>query len=84
MIQFTYYDDNDRNKDIYIPKINTTVNFDEDTDLIELFTELWRLARYAGYCPNRNTIKELVEVLEYRNLIEKESDLAIINEEDKE
>lgn len=83
MIQFTYYDDNDRSKNIYIPEINTVVNFDEDTDLIELFVELWRLARYAGYQPNRNTIKELVEALEYRNLIEKESNLVTINEEEE-
>ena len=81
MIQFTYYAHNNRSENLYIPEISTVVNFDEDANLVELFTELWRLARYAGYHPDRKTVKDLIEELEYRSLIE---DVWFEDEEDEE
>lgn len=81
MIRFQYEADNERIDDYYIPDTITTVTFDEETTTVELFTELWRLARYMGYRPNRKTIKDLIEELEYRGLIE---DVYFEDEEDEE
>ena len=81
MIRFQYEADNERIDDFYIPDIVTTVTFDEDTTLVELFTELWRLAMYMGYRPNRKTVKDLIKELEYRGLLE---DVSFEYEEDEE